>query len=90
MNKFSKFSNTNNCKRITERSHNYNVFGHGKGKQGLLGLKRTFQNIIHQQANDNHISVSEKTTQENPEKNYRNLNGLLNFMADFLLLFNFQ
>ena len=42
-------------------------------------LRRTFQNIIHQQKNNNYISVSMKTTQKNPQQNYWNLNGTAEF-----------
>ena len=92
MSQFSHFSNINNWKQITERSHNYNVlkqphqqdiFGRGKGKQRPIelkrSLKRTFQNIIHQKTNGNCISVSMKKTQKNPEQNYWNLNRTAEF-----------
>ena len=103
MSQFSHFSNINIWKQITERSHNYNIlkqphqqdiFGRGKGKRRSIGLKRslkrTFQNIIHQQTNGNCTSVSMKKTQKNSEQNYWNLNILLNFITDFLLPFDIQ
>ena len=64
---------------LRKQPHQQDIFGKGKGKQRSLGLKRTFQNIIHQQTNGNYISVSMKTTQKNPEQNYWNLNGNVEF-----------
>ena len=64
---------------LRKQPHQQDIFGKGKGKQRSLGLKRTFQNIIHQQTNGNYISVSMKTTQNKSEKNYCNLNGTAEF-----------